>query len=181
MLKLIFANFLVFYCCNAFATGNVGKIWRNNQAVKHLQQKKVIHQQVAHGECATWRQTPEGRLAEIIVLDQLSRNMFRDTPQSFAFDGQALFLAQECIRSGDDKKLASQQRHFAYMPYMHSESLVIQKQSLELFGSLGPIKYAQAHYDIIERFGRFPHRNKILDRTSSDEEVAFLKEPGSSF
>jgi len=104
--------------------------------------------------------------------------MFRDTPAAFASDSLALALSQECIRSGCDQELKDMKRHFAYMPFMHSESLKIQQEALKLFNNG---KYAVAHHDIIERFGRFPHRNAILGRESTEEELEFLKQPGSSF
>jgi uncharacterized protein (DUF924 family) len=109
-------------------------------------------------ELFAWRATPEGRLAEILVLDQFSRNIFRDTPRAFAQDALALVLAQELVAGGHDQQLTPKQRAFAYMPYMHSESLAIN-----------------------ERFGRYPHRNAILGRTSTPEELVFLNKPGSSF
>ncbi len=139
---------------------------------------------------ALWRQSCGGgvlasrRLAEIIVLDQFSRNLYRDRPAAFAADGQALVLAQEAIRVHADQALPAEQRAFLYMPYMHSESLAIQRASLRLFEQLGQdntLQFAIAHYGIIERFGRYPHRNAILGRPSTAEEEAFLQQPGSSF
>jgi len=144
----------------------------------------VIHRQARLGELAHWRACSEGRLAEIIILDQFSRNMFRDTAKSFTFDGQALVLAQEAIGAGVDLKLPPSKRCFLYMPFMHSESLNIHKQALRLFNQPGledNYDFEAAHYQIIQRFGRYPHRNKILGRTSTPLEIEFLAGPDSSF
>ena len=135
-------------------------------------------------ELSAWRATPQGRLAEILVLDQFSRNVHCDTPGAFAQDALALALAQELVASGEDRSLALEQRKFAYMPYMHSESLAIHAQATALFsqpGLEGTKDYALRHQAIITRFGRYPHRNAILGRTSSAEELAFLSEPGAAF
>lgn len=133
-----------------------------------------VHTQVTAGETAHWRDTPEGRLAEIIVLDQFSRNMFRGTPASFASDPLALVLAQEAVRSGDDKKLEDPERVFLYMPYMHSESLKIHDQAMKLYDGLANLKYEKKHKAIIDRFGRYPHRNEILGRSSTPEEIEWM-------
>lgn len=142
------------------------------------------HRAASQGELYEWRATPDGRLAEIIVLDQFSRNLFRDSAQAFAYDGIALVLAQEAVRIGADQALELQRRIFLYMPYMHSESRVIHVAAERLFRDLGlaeNLKYELAHRDIIDRFGRFPHRNTALGRESTPEERAFLAQPGSSF
>jgi uncharacterized protein (DUF924 family) len=138
----------------------------------------------ARCELFAWRATPGGRLAEIIVLDQLSRNVYRDTPSAFAQDALALALAQELVASGQDQLLTPTQRRFAYMPYMHSESALIHAQAAQLFAQPGledGLNFELRHQVIIDRFGRFPHRNVLLGRASSAEELAFLNEPGSSF
>ncbi len=138
----------------------------------------------ARCELFAWRATAEGRLAEILVLDQFSRNIFRDTPRAFAQDALALVLAQELVASGLDSSLPAAQRVFAYMPYMHSESALVHTQAVALFtqlGIAGNLDFELRHKAIIDRFGRYPHRNAILGRTSSAEELAFLAEPGSSF
>lgn len=143
-----------------------------------------IYQDIMNGKTSAWRKSPEGRLAEIIVLDQFSRNMFRDSPQAFAGDELALKLAQEAVASGDDKKLPIEQRSFVYMPYMHSEDAKVHEQAVVLFSQKGleySLKYEFMHKKIIDRFGRYPHRNQVLGRVSTAEEVEFLKEPGSSF
>ena len=144
----------------------------------------TLHAQAVAGELVDWRPTPQGRLAEIIVLDQFSRNLFRDKPESFAQDDMALTLAQEAVRTGADRELTPQQRVFLYMPYMHSESDAIQAESVRLYGELGlqeNLRFAEAHKAIIDRFGRYPHRNEILGRPSRPDELAFLEMPGSSF
>ena len=141
-------------------------------------------QAAMRGELAHWRATPQGRLAEIIVLDQFSRNIFRDQPASFAQDPQALTLAQALVASGQAITLVPEQRAFGYMPFMHSESALIHAQAVLLFSEPGleaNLNFERKHQSIIERFGRFPHRNAILGRVSTPEEVAFLQQPGSSF
>lgn len=135
-------------------------------------------------ELSTWRETAHGRLAEVIVLDQFSRNIHRDTPQAFAQDPLALALAQEAIAAGEDQKLSLPQRAFLYMPFMHSESAQIHQQAVTLFSQPGlehNLDFEHQHKAIIDRFGRYPHRNAILNRLSSEAEVAFLKQPNSSF
>ena len=138
----------------------------------------------ARCELFGWRSTPQGRLAEIIVLDQFSRNLYRDKPQAFAQDAQALVLAQELVASRQDHSLPLQQRNFAYMSYMHSESALVHAQAVVLFAQPGledNLDYELRHKAIIDRFGRYPHRNAVLGRTSTAEELVFLGEPGSSF
>jgi len=135
-------------------------------------------------ELSGWRATPDGRLAEIIVLDQFPRNIHRDQAGAFAHDAQALTLAQELVASGQHKALPVARRAFAYMPYMHSESLAIHDQAMELFDQPGlenNLAFEIKHRDIIVRFGRYPHRNALLGRASTPEEIAFLAQPGSSF
>lgn len=141
-------------------------------------------EQAKCGELWAWRDTPEGRLAEVIVLDQFSRNIYRERPEAFAQDALALVLAQEAVRQGADQALEPQARAFLYMPYMHSESLAIHQEALKLFDQPGleyNLKFEIRHWEIIERFGRYPHRNEILGRKSTKEELRFLQEPGSSF
>ncbi|WP_422846017.1 DUF924 family protein [Acidovorax sp. M2(2025)] len=131
-----------------------------------------------------WRATPQGRLAEILVLDQFSRNIHRGTPRAFAQDALALALAQELVAGQHDRALPPAQRAFAYMPYMHSESLAIHEAALALFNQPGlenNLSFELRHRDILVRFGRYPHRNAVLGRSSTDEERAFLAQPGSSF
>ena len=144
----------------------------------------ATHEAAVRGELAAWRDTPVGRLAEIIVLDQFSRNLFRDDARAFATDGMALVLAQEAIRAGADQGMPAIQRVFLYMPFMHSESRVIHVEAERLFGQPGlenNYAFELKHKAIIDRFGRFPHRNRVLGRDSTPEELAFLEQPGSSF
>ncbi|MBC3766058.1 DUF924 family protein [Neptunicella marina] len=143
-----------------------------------------VHQQACAAELADWRRTALGALAEVIVLDQFSRNMYRDTPQAFAQDGMALVLAQEAIAKGQDQQLNQTQRSFLYMPFMHSESVAIHRLAVELFEDLGNednLNFELKHKAIIDRFGRYPHRNDILGRQSNKDELEFLQQPGSSF
>ncbi len=145
---------------------------------------QTVHAAAGKGELYAWRDAPAGRLAEIIVLDQFSRNIYRETPRAFAFDALGLVLAQEAIRAATHFELAPQQKAFLYMPFMHSESPLIHRRALELFNEPGLEKnlaFELQHKAIIDRFGRYPHRNAILGRASSAEELAFLDLPGSSF
>ncbi len=131
-----------------------------------------------------WPASPEGCLAAVIVLDQFPRNMFRNDKRSFATDAAALALSKRAISAGFDAKLDADRRAFLYMPFQHAEDVADQAQSVELFEALGkPVErdFAARHKAIIDRFGRFPHRNAILGRDSTAEEIAFLKQPGSSF
>ncbi len=141
-------------------------------------------QQAARGELFAWRREPKGRLAEIIVLDQFSRNIHRDTPAAFAQDPIALVLAQEAVAAGVPEYLSPVERAFLLMPYMHSESGKIHIEAERLFREYTPednFKFELRHKAIVDRFGRYPHRNRILGRTSTPEEIEFLKQPGSSF
>ena len=129
---------------------------------------------VAAGEAWHWRGTPEGRLAEIVVLDQFSRQLHRGSPRAFAQDGMALVLAQETVAGGFDQQLEPKRRMFVYMPYMHSESLVIHEEALRLFTALGnedQLNYETAHMECLRRFGRYPRRNAALGRQSTPDEL----------
>lgn len=135
-------------------------------------------------ELFEWRRTARGRLAEIIVLDQFSRNIFRGTPASFAHDQLALALAQVAVELKSNKELLANQCTFLYMPFMHSESLKIHEHAVVLFknnGIEGNYQFELKHKVIIARFNRYPHRNSILGRISTPEELAFIQQPGSSF
>lgn len=149
-----------------------------------LRQKFIgVYDTAAAGELEDWRQTATGSLALVLVLDQFSRNMFRGTPKAFAADAKALSIANGSIVKGFDKKALHELRAFFYMPFMHSEMLVDQDRCVWLMQEHGGddnIKYAEIHRDIIRRFGRFPHRNEILGRNSTAEEITFLKEGGFS-
>jgi len=143
-----------------------------------------LHADAAAGKLYAWRESAAGRLAEIIVLDQFSRNIYRDSPKAFACDGMALVLAQEAIRIGADQEFEAPEKAFFYMPYMHSESMAIHYQAVKLFDQPGVefnLEFELKHKAIIDRFGRYPHRNAVLDRVSTPEELAFLNEPDSSF
>ena len=144
----------------------------------------TVFAQARQGELWAWRNTAEGRLAEIIVLDQFSRNIFRDTPLAFAQDLVALVLAQESITLRLDLQLSLEQRAFLYLPFMHSESKLIHQQALQLFENLAnplSLDFEKKHQSIIDRFGRYPHRNAILGRTSTAEELVFLTQADSHF
>ncbi len=140
----------------------------------------VNYDMARDGLCNKWAQDAEGALALIIVLDQFPRHMFRGTPKSFETDQDALLIAKEAIHKGFDQVLEPVKRGFLYLPFQHSEELHDQKKSLELFGAMAEENpagdmYAKRHYVPIEKFGRFPHRNAILGRASSEEEIEFLK------
>lgn len=138
----------------------------------------------ARSELYNWRETPRGRLAEVIVLDQFSRNIHRGTPAAFAQDPLALALAQEAILAGATAALTPIQRNFLYMPFMHSESPLIHRWAEQLFRDNGleeNHRFELRHKEIIDRFGRYPHRNAILGRESTREELDFLEQPGSRF
>ncbi|AFZ32522.1 protein of unknown function DUF924 [Gloeocapsa sp. PCC 7428] len=146
------------------------------------------YEQAAAHQLDAWQEAPRSCLALILLLDQMPRNIFRGTPQAFATDAAALAAAQHAVAQGFDRELLNVQRWFIYLPFEHSENLEHQRQCVELFASLkddpesaSAIDYAQRHLAVIERFGRFPHRNKILNRESTPEEIEFLKQPGSSF
>lgn len=144
----------------------------------------ALHDKANNCELFGWRKTAKGRLAEIIVLDQFSRNIFRDSPKSFSSDPIALALSQEAISLGMDQELTAIERSFLYLPFMHSESLMIHDVALDLFKGNGiesNVEFEIKHRDIIVKFGRYPHRNIILNRESTKDELAFLKQPGSAF
>lgn len=152
------------------------------------------HRAIAGGERQHWLATPRARLAYLIVLDQFSRNIFRGTAQMFAYDEQALEAALYGIDIGADRQLGTDERAFYYLPLIHSEQLDMQERCVDLFTAFADelsgearqriaynLRFAVLHRDIIVRFGRFPHRNALLNRASTDAELQFLTEPGSSF
>ena len=172
--------------------GRERKMWFRKRAVfdAQLRERFGALLDAAHaGELDAWCATPEGALALVIVLDQFSRNCHRGTPRAFAADEKALAIARAMVASGADLRLPTlQHRAFAYLPFEHAESAEAQRESLQLFGELakdpegrGYYDYAVQHAKVIERFGRFPHRNAQLGRASTEEETAFLRERGSSF
>jgi uncharacterized protein (DUF924 family) len=137
----------------------------------------------AKGALWHWREAPHGRLAEVIVLDQFSRNIYRGSPKAFGQDVIALVLAQEAVEKDADKSLDANEKAFLYMPYMHSESALIHEEAMRLFKQPGlenSYKFEVRHKEIIDQFGRYPHRNRVLGRESTPEEENFLKQPGSS-
>lgn len=141
------------------------------------------------GGLVEWDAQPQGALARIVVLDQFTRNAYRDTPRAFAGDALALAAAQAMVAAGADRALTPLQRWFVYLPFEHSEDRAMQAESMRLFGALAAehpaladtLDWARKHQVIVDRFGRFPHRNAILGRASTAEEEAFLLEPGSRF
>lgn len=136
------------------------------------------HAAVARGEAWKWRATADGRLAEIIVLDQFSRQLHRGSPQAFAQDPMALVLAQEAVAGEHDTAIDQERRFFVYMPYMHSESLLVHEEGVRLFtalGNQGVLDYELAHVEVLRRFGRYPRRNAALGRQSTPEEVAYME------
>lgn len=160
--------------------------WRKDEIFDELIRTRFlgIHRQAILCELYPWRSSALGRLSEIIVLDQFSRNMYRGKPESFSSDSLALALAQSVISDGCASELEPEQRRFLYMPFMHSESLLIHKEAVKLFTDLGlelTLAFEMKHKSIIEQFGRYPHRNEILGRKSTPEEIEFLSKPGSSF
>jgi len=159
--------------------------WRRDSVFDQAVRSRFgeLHVAASRAELWGWRETAPGRFAEIIVLDQFSRNIYRDDARAFACDALALGLAQEAVRAGADLEIAPQRCAFIYMPYMHSESRLIHATAVELFRERAPanLDYELRHRAIVDRFGRFPHRNGVLGRTSTPEEIAFLAEPGSSF
>jgi len=169
-----------------YVEGPQSRWWRKSASFDALitRRFKGVYEQVVAGERASWRSSPRGRLAEIIVLDQLSRNMFRDTEKAFTADPLALALAQEAVRQGADKALSVNERYFLYMPFMHSESRGVHQTAMKLFDQKGleeAFRFEKKHKEIIDRFGRYPHRNSLLGRVNTAEEAEFLKGPGSSF
>jgi len=149
----------------------------------------ALIEQGLRGELEAWATEPQGALAQIVVLDQFTRNSFRDTPRAFAGDKRALAAAMAMVGSRQDEKLLPVQRVFVYLPFEHAEGTVMQEEALRLFTRLvaeAPelqtmLDYAQRHHDVVQRFGRFPHRNVILGRQSTAEETEFLQQPGSRF
>ncbi len=173
------------------------KIWwkKNPQVDAEIRERFAgVVDAAASGQCDAWLTDARGRLAMIILTDQFPRNMYRDTPRAFAFDSLALSTTKQGIDSGVDQALRPIERIFFYMPLEHSESIENQQLAVTLITALaaavspekqklfeGFVDFAKRHRDIVQRFGRFPHRNAILGRSSTPEEMEFLKHPGSSF
>ncbi|HET7480041.1 MAG TPA: DUF924 family protein [Rubrobacteraceae bacterium] len=147
-----------------------------------------LYEEAASGALDGWREDARSCLALVILLDQFPRNMFRGDPKTYATDGKAVETARYAVENALDREVHPFQRHFFYMPFMHSEDLEDQRRSVELFevlsggaSSTDEPSYAVRHMEIVQRFGRFPHRNEILGRPSTPEEAEFLGQPGSSF
>ena len=168
-----------------FSELSVAQWWKKDAELDRTIAERFgkVHAAAARCELVPWRATAEGRLAESLVLDQFSRNIYRHRPQAFACDPLALALAQEAVSRGVDDALEQARRNFLYMPYVHSESALIHKEAVRVCSKAGEQTYdfELQHKAIIDRFGRYPHRNVILGRRSTPEEVEFLKQPGSSF
>jgi len=169
-----------------FTEAGPSKWWAKSSVFDALIKRRfgALYERAIAGELSFWRQTERGRLAEIIVLDQFSRNIYRDTPMAFAADGIALTLAQEAVALEIGRNWQPDWLQFLYMPYMHSESVQIHETAVELFSVKGlenNLDFEMKHKVIIDKFGRYPHRNEILGRKSSLEEQKFLMQPDSSF
>jgi uncharacterized protein (DUF924 family) len=148
-----------------------------------LQRFMTTYEDAAAGRLSAWEDWPQGALALLLVLDQFPRNMFRNSPRSYAADPLARSVARGAIAKGFDQQVAMPQREFFYLPFEHSEELADQERSVELMRATGDadlLKWAELHADIIRRFGRFPHRNAVFGRTTTPEERTFLDEGGFS-
>ncbi|MFQ5783935.1 MAG: DUF924 family protein [Alphaproteobacteria bacterium] len=167
--------------------GRPRKIWFEKDAALDAEVRRCFladYKGAAAGALDHWQETPRGALALIVLLDQFPRNMFRDDPRAYASDAKARAVARRAIDAGFDRALPPIERRFLYLPFEHSEDLADQRRSVALFRDLGDkasIEWATRHLEIVERFGRFPHRNAALGRETTPEEAAFLKEPDSSF
>lgn len=169
-----------------FAETTKAKWWVKEPAFDESVRRTLgpLHERAAAGELDGWQETPDGALALVILLDQVPRNIFRDSARAFATDARARGAAAAAVDRGMDQRMDAERRTFLYMPFEHSEELADQDRACALFAALGDpelSKYAEAHRRIIRRFGRFPHRNRILGRASTPEEEEFLTQPGSSF
>ena len=171
--------------------GKVQKKWfeKNADFDAEVRSRFLLQYELAaSGQLDSWQDSPDNCLALILLLDQFPRNMFRGTPQAFATDSKALATAEYAVNNKFDRELLTVKKLFIYLPFEHSENLEKQQKSVELFRRLSGdtdsdsvIEYAMQHLEIIQRFGRFPHRNQILGRETTPEEAEFLKQPGSGF
>lgn len=172
--------------------GRSRKVWFVKDAAFDEQIREgfgAIVEQALRGELDGWSAAPPSAVARVVVLDQFARNIFRDSPRAFAGDRQALAAASDMIGSRQDESLPPFMRAFVYMPFEHAEGIAMQDEAVRLFTRLAAaspelesmLDYAHRHRAVIERFGRFPHRNDILGRQSTAEEIAFLAERGSRF
>ena len=182
---------------NAEVAGRQSKLWFGKSPANDLavaERFAATLTDAAAGRLDHWTATPRGRLALVIVLDQFPHHIHRDRPQAFATDAQALALSLAALAANEARQLAPVERVFLYLPLEHAESLDVQDRSVSLFENLaheaapgeralfdGYLDYARRHRDVVARFGRFPHRNAILGRPSTPEEIEFLKQPGSRF
>ena len=153
-----------------------------------IEQHLGDYEEAAAGRHDDWAETALGSLALLILLDQFPRNMFRDDPKSFATDDKALQIASAMVDRGDDKDFSKDEQFFVYLPFEHAEDIAMQERCLELTAAMpkgkaenSPYYWAKKHYDVIARFGRFPHRNKVLVRDNTEEENAYLNKPGAGF
>ena len=184
MTKILAPQVLAFWFGSGADYGIPQKRWFEKDPAFDAEVRRLFldsYEQLAQSRA--WLDTPRDCLARVIVLDQFPRNMFRGTPRAFATDGLALAAARHAIESGYDRDWLRVEKIFAYLPFEHSESLADQERACELMRPLGDEQYDYAvrHKAVIERFGRFPHRNAILGRQSTPEEIEFLEQPGSSF
>ncbi len=176
--------------------GQAARWWKKDPAFDEEIRTRFepVHRAIHARELENWLADPRGRVAQIVVLDQFSRNMYRGRPAMFASDPRALQMVQDGLDRGDDRALPRDPRAFFYMPLVHAEDLAVQDRAVALFTELcdgsppdrreraaAMVKYAGMHRDIVRRFGRFPHRNAILERPSTPDEIAFLEQPGSGF
>ena len=170
-----------------FAQGQEDKWFEKDPAFDAEVRRRLaaLHEAAAAGGLAQWQVSARGALALCLLLDQVPRNLFRDDPRAYASDEAARAVVRRAIEQGLDQALTKVQRHFFYLPFEHSESLADQDLSVALIARIGGppdwLEYARQHREIVARFGRFPHRNAVLGRPSTPEEIAFLKEPGASF
>jgi uncharacterized protein (DUF924 family) len=169
----------------AFWFGDPGRWWKKDPAfdAEVRDRSFELRDAVARGEREDWLETSRGTLAYVLVLDQFSRNMFRDSARMYESDSRALAAVRRALDRDFDGDLSDDERMFLYMPFMHSEDIADQDRCVDLFASglKRWLPYAEQHRDIVRRFGRFPHRNALLGRPSTPEELEFLKKPGSSF
>ena len=199
--RMDFGDILLFWFGELDAEGRADDVhskrwWKKDAAFDDEIRARfqAAHAAVLAGQQDDWLVTPRGRLAYVIVLDQFSRNMYRGTRRMFDGDQKALRAVLDGMTRGADRELCHAERSFFYMPLMHSEDVAVQERSVSTFEAwrdelagdarervAGLVKYAEQHRDIVRRFGRFPHRNALLDRTSTHQEEDFLKQPGSSF
>ena len=169
-----------------FSKETTAKWFNGGTAFDALCRERFAHaiEAAKAGDLDHWAATPEGTLALVILLDQMTRNIYRGTPDAFSGDAAALAIAKAAVAKGFDGEIPSERRNFLYLPFQHSERLEDQERGMELFATNDVddgLHWMRKHRDIIARFGRFPHRNAVLGRASTPEEVEFLQQPGSSF